>query len=183
MRWGGDLDGRTRLLVEVVDAVRAVWPDDKAVAGPDQCRPTGWTAGSTSTRRRRSPRVLADRGVDLVDVSSGGNSPDQKIAPAPGYQVPLATRIKQESGLPVAAVGLITEPQQAEQIVAAGRADAVFLGRELLRDPSFAQRAAAELGADVYWPGAVPARPPVAAGRRAPGPRRGEGLACTTWRG
>ncbi len=131
--------------------MRAVWPDDLPLLV--RISATDWVDGGLDLDETvQVARVLADRGVDLVDVSSGGNSPDQKIAPGPGYQVPLATRVKQESGLPVAAVGLITEPQQAEQIVATGQADAVFLGRELLRDPSFAQRAAAELGADVYWP-------------------------------
>jgi 2,4-dienoyl-CoA reductase-like NADH-dependent reductase (Old Yellow Enzyme family) len=149
--WGGGIEGRSRLLVEVVDAVRAVWPDDRPLLV--RISATDWVDGGLDLdQTAQVARVLADRGVDLVDVSSGGNSPDQQIAPGPGYQVPLASRVKQESGLPVAAVGLITEPRQAEQIVATGQADAVFLGRELLRDPSFAQRAAAELGADVYWP-------------------------------
>ena len=95
---------------------------------------------------------LAQRGVDLVDVSSGGNSPDQQITAGPGYQVPFATRIKSASGLLVGTVGLITEPRQAEKILADGEADAVFLARELLRNPHWAQHAAAELGADVHWP-------------------------------
>jgi len=149
--WGGDLAGRSRLLLDVVDAVRAVWPDDRPLLV--RVSATDWADGGLDLdETARVARTLADHGVDLVDVSSGGNSPEQQISPSPGYQVPLATRIKEVSGLPVAAVGLITEPEQAEQIVASGRADAVFLGRELLRDPSFAQRAAAELGADVYWP-------------------------------
>ena len=97
-------------------------------------------------------RRLADHGVDLVDVSSGGNSPDQQVTAEPGYQVPLATRVKQVSGLPVGAVGLITEPRQAEKIVADGEADVVFLARELLRNPHWPQHAAAELGAEVHWP-------------------------------
>ncbi len=78
---------------------------------------------------------LAARGVDLIDVSSGGNAATQRIPLGPGYQVPFAQRIRAEAGVPVSAVGLITEPEQAEQIVATGQADAVFLGRALLRDP------------------------------------------------
>ncbi|MCV2393127.1 NADH:flavin oxidoreductase/NADH oxidase [Actinotalea sp. M2MS4P-6] len=149
--WGGDLAGRSRLLLDVVDAVRSVWPQGKPVLV--RISATDWVDGGLDLdETERVAQSLADRGVDLVDVSSGGNSPDQQLSPSPGYQVPFATRIKEASGLPVAAVGLITDPLQAEQIVASGRADAVFLGRELLRDPSFAQRAAAELGADVYWP-------------------------------
>ncbi|MDO8121256.1 NADH:flavin oxidoreductase/NADH oxidase [Isoptericola sp. b490] len=149
--WGGDLAGRSRLLLDVVDAVRAALPDDVPLLV--RLSATDWVDGGLSVdETARVARILADHGVDLVDVSSGGNSPAQQIAPSPGYQVPFATRIREESGLPVAAVGLITEPQQAEEVVATGRADAVFLARELLRDPSFAQRAAAELGADAYWP-------------------------------
>ncbi len=149
--WGGDLAGRSRLLLDVVDAVRAVWPDDRPILV--RVSATDWADGGLDVdETTRVAAELAEHGVDLVDVSSGGNSPDQQVAVSPGYQVPFATRIRRASGLPVAAVGLITEPQQAEQILATGRADAVFLGRELLRDPSFAQRAAHELGADVYWP-------------------------------
>jgi 2,4-dienoyl-CoA reductase-like NADH-dependent reductase (Old Yellow Enzyme family) len=85
-------------------------------------------------------------------VSSGGNSPHQQVLLGPAYQVPFATRVKEVSGLPVAGVGLITEPRQAEKIVADGEADAVFLARELLRNPHWPQLAAAELGAEVRWP-------------------------------
>ena len=149
--WGGDLEGRSRLLLSVVDAVREVWPDDKPVFV--RISATDWVEGGLDLDETAEVgRLLAAHGVDLVDVSSGGNSPDQKISLEPGYQVPLAARIKEASGLPVAAVGLITEPQQAEKIVSDGEADAVFLARELLRDPNWAQRAAEALGADTYWP-------------------------------
>jgi 2,4-dienoyl-CoA reductase-like NADH-dependent reductase (Old Yellow Enzyme family) len=115
---------------------------------------TDWVEGGlTVDEVAQVATVLAGHGVDLVDVSSGGNSPDQQITSLePGYQVPFATRVARESGLPVAAVGLITEPRQAEKIVADGEADAVFLARELLRNPHWAQHAAVELGADVHWP-------------------------------
>jgi 2,4-dienoyl-CoA reductase-like NADH-dependent reductase (Old Yellow Enzyme family) len=149
--WGGDLAGRSRLLLDVVDAVRAVWPDDRPVLV--RVSATDWVEGGLDLDETTEvARTLADHGVDLIDVSSGGNSPDQQITTGPGYQVPFAARIRQASGLPVAAVGMITEPQQAEKIVGSGEADAVFLARELLRDPHFAQRAAEALGAETYWP-------------------------------
>jgi 2,4-dienoyl-CoA reductase-like NADH-dependent reductase (Old Yellow Enzyme family) len=149
--WGGGLAGRSRLLVEVVDAVRAVWPEDRPLfvrlSGSD------WVAGGLDIDEVAEVTAgLAGRGVDLVDVSSGGNSPDQQIPTGPGYQVPFAARVKQTSGLPVAAVGLITEPRQADKVLVDGEADAVFLARELLRNPHWPQLAAAELDAEVYWP-------------------------------
>ena len=97
-------------------------------------------------------RDLAGRGVDLIDVSSGGNSPEQRIAVGPGYQVPFARTVRRISGLPVAAVGLITEPVQAEQVLLEESADAVLLARALLREPSWPQRAARELRDEAYWP-------------------------------
>ncbi|WP_151084849.1 NADH:flavin oxidoreductase/NADH oxidase [Nocardioides cynanchi] len=149
--YGGDLAGRSRLLLEVVDAVREVWPDDQPLFV--RLSATDWVSGGLDVADTAEvATLLAGRGVDLVDVSSGGNSPDQQITVEPGYQVPFAARIRQTSGLPVGAVGLITEPQQAEKILADGEADAVFLARELLRDPHWAQRAAETLGADTYWP-------------------------------
>ncbi len=148
--YGGDLNGRSRLLREVVDAVRAVWPDDKPLLV--RLSATDWVDGGlTVDEVAEVARDLKGRGVDLIDVSSGGNSPDQKIAVGPGYQVPFARTVREVSGLPVGAVGLITEPQQAETILADGSADAVFLARALLREPSWPQRAADELGDDVYW--------------------------------
>jgi 2,4-dienoyl-CoA reductase-like NADH-dependent reductase (Old Yellow Enzyme family) len=95
---------------------------------------------------------LKERGVDLIDVSSGGISPEQQIPVGPGYQVNLAGEVRRISGLPVSAVGLITEPAQAETILRDGSADAVMLARALLRNPSWPQQAAYELGAEVYWP-------------------------------
>jgi len=152
--WGGDLAGRSRLLVEVVDAVRDVWPDDRPLFV--RLSATDWVAGGlVADEVAEVAARLAERGVDLVDVSSGGLSPDQQVETAPGYQVSFATRVREVSGLPVAAVGLITEPRQAEKIVADGEADAVLLARELLRNPHWAQQAAAELGAPddaVRWP-------------------------------
>ncbi len=97
-------------------------------------------------------RWLADLGVDLIDTSSGGLSPEQQIPVGPGYQVPLAARIRAEAGVATSAVGLILTGAQAEQVLLDGAADAVMLGRPLLRDPAWPQHAALELGADPPWP-------------------------------
>jgi 2,4-dienoyl-CoA reductase-like NADH-dependent reductase (Old Yellow Enzyme family) len=149
--WGRDLAGRSRLLLDVVDAVREVWPDDRPLFV--RVSATDWVDGGLDVDDvAQVASRLAGRGVDLVDVSTGGLSPDQQVTSGPGYQVPFATRIKEASGLPVGSVGLITEPRQAEKILEDGHADAVFVGRELLRNPHWPQLAAAELGADVYWP-------------------------------
>jgi len=113
---------------------------------------TDWVPGGLEAEEVGAvARNLAGHGVDLVDVSSGGNSRDQQIATGPGYQVPFARSIRELSGLPVAAVGLIADPAQAEQIVADESADAVMLARAVLREPNWPQRAAHELGAEVYW--------------------------------
>ncbi|NGO78226.1 NADH:flavin oxidoreductase/NADH oxidase [Streptomyces sp. YC504] len=150
--YGGSFDNRTRFALEVVDAVREVWPADKPlffrISATDWLDEGGWTADDTV----RFASILNDHGVDLLDVSTGGLAPKVTIPVGPSYQVPFATRVKEEAGLPVAAVGLITEVEQAEKIVSNGEADAVLLGRELLRNPSFARLAARELGADVHVP-------------------------------
>ncbi|MFE2643415.1 NADH:flavin oxidoreductase/NADH oxidase [Streptomyces nigra] len=150
--YGGSYENRTRLALEVVDAVRAVWPQDKPlffrISATDWLGEDGWTDEDTV----RLAADLQAHGVDLLDVSTGGNSPSAKIPVGPGYQVPFAARVKTETPLPVAAVGLITEAEQAEKILANGEADAILLGRELLRNPSFARHAARELGGEVSVP-------------------------------
>ncbi|GLV74333.1 NADH:flavin oxidoreductase/NADH oxidase [Streptomyces hygroscopicus] len=150
--YGGSFDNRVRFALEVVDAVRAVWPEELPlffrVSATDWLEENGWTPDDTV----RLAALLKEQGVDLLDVSSGGNAPHVRIPLGPGYQVPFAARVRRETGLPVAAVGLITEPEQAEKIITNGEADAVLLGRELLRDPYFARRAAAELGGEVHTP-------------------------------
>ncbi|MFI7342873.1 NADH:flavin oxidoreductase/NADH oxidase [Streptomyces sp. NPDC050085] len=151
--YGGSYENRTRFALEVTDAVRAVWPDELPlffrISATDWLEDgEGWSADDTV----RFATELQAHGVDLIDVSTGGNASGVRIPVGPGYQVPFAARIRAEAGVPVAAVGLITEPQQAEKIVADGEADAVLLGRELLRDPSFARHAARELGGDVHVP-------------------------------
>ncbi|WP_328908736.1 NADH:flavin oxidoreductase/NADH oxidase [Streptomyces sp. NBC_00234] len=150
--YGGSFENRTRFALEVVDAVRAVWPEelplffrisatDWLTENADDER-EGWTGDDTV----RFARELRAHGVDLLDVSTGGLAPRASIPVGPGYQVPFAERVRAEAGLPVAAVGLITDPVQADKILADNRADAVLLGRELLRDPYFARNAARELG-------------------------------------
>ncbi|MET9856291.1 NADH:flavin oxidoreductase/NADH oxidase [Streptomyces sp. NPDC006450] len=150
--YGGSFENRTRLALEVVDAVRAVWPEELPlffrISATDWLEEDGWTADETV----RLAGLLEEHGVDLLDVSTGGLAPGVTIPVGPGYQVPFAARVKAETTLPVAAVGLITEPEQAEKILANGEADAVLLGRELLRDPFWARRAAAELGAELRTP-------------------------------
>ncbi|MER7728710.1 NADH:flavin oxidoreductase/NADH oxidase [Streptomyces sp. NPDC096323] len=156
--YGGSYDNRVRFALQVVDAVRAVWPADLPVffriSATDwltenaEDEREGWTADETV----RLAGELQAHGVDLLDVSTGGNAPRARIATGPGYQVPFAERVKRETSLPVAAVGLITDPQQAEKILAAGSADAVLLGRELLRNPSWAQYAARELSGVAHAP-------------------------------
>ncbi len=149
--YGGDFAGRTRLTREVVAAVRAVLPDAMPllvrISATDWVE-GGWTADETVELARQ----LRSLGVDLVDCSSGGLVPYAKVPVAPGYQVGFAERVRREAGVATAAVGMITTPAQAAGIVAEGRADLVLLARELLRDPHFPLRAAAELKAEGPWP-------------------------------
>jgi 2,4-dienoyl-CoA reductase-like NADH-dependent reductase (Old Yellow Enzyme family) len=150
--YGGDFAGRARLPLEVVEAVRAAWPAELPLSV--RISASDWVEGGWSLEDSVAfASRLGPLGVDLVDCSSGGNSPAQQIPLAPGYQVPFAAAIRERAGIATAAVGLITEPQQAEDILRAGEADVVLLGRESLRDPSWPLRAAAELGADFdAWP-------------------------------
>jgi 2,4-dienoyl-CoA reductase-like NADH-dependent reductase (Old Yellow Enzyme family) len=150
--YGGSFDNRVRFALEVVDAVRAVWPEELPlffrISATDWLEEGGWTPDDTV----RFASLLKEHGVDLLDVSSGGNAAGVRIPTGPGYQVPFAARVKAETDLPVAAVGLITDAEQAEKILANGEADSVLLGRELLRNPSWARHAARELGGEVHVP-------------------------------
>ena len=150
-RWGGSFDARLRLCLDVVDAVRAAWPDDLPVfvriSSTDWVE-GGWTVEDSVSLARR----LRERGADLIDCSSGGNVPHATIPLGPGYQVPFAERVRADAGIPTAAVGLITTPDQADAIVREGRADAVFLARQLLRDPYWPLHAAQALGVPIDWP-------------------------------
>ncbi|WP_375424458.1 NADH:flavin oxidoreductase/NADH oxidase [uncultured Friedmanniella sp.] len=142
--YGGGFENRTRFLIEVVDAVRAVWPVGKPVLV--RLSATDWTDGGWALADSvRLSALLKEHGVDLVDTSTGGNVPAD-IPVGPNYQVPFAATIRAEAGLPTGAVGLIATPQQAEEVLGAGEADVVLLARAALREPSWPLRAAAELG-------------------------------------
>ncbi len=142
--WGGSFENRTRIVIEVVDAVRAVWPDDKPLFV--RLSATDWAKGGWDVEQTtRLAGILKDHGVDVIDVSSGGAVAEQQIVAGPGYQVPFAHEVS-TAGLPVATVGLITEPAQAEAILADGSADAVMLARAAIREPAWPLRAAHELG-------------------------------------
>jgi len=149
--YGGTFDNRVRFCLEVVDAVRRVWVDSRPLFVRISC--TDWTEGGWDIDQAvELCRRLKSHGVDLVDCSSGGNVATAAIPLSPGYQVPLAERIRRDTGIPTGAVGLITTSAQADEIVREGRADCVFLARELLRDPYWPLRAARELGHLAAWP-------------------------------
>ncbi len=149
--WGGPLEHRMRLTLEVVRAVREAVGQDVPVLV--RISASDWTEGGWSGEDSVVlARALAEAGADLVDSSSGGAVPRADIPVGPGYQVPLAEQVRTGGALPVGAVGMITEPEQAEAILAQGRADLVLLGRELLRDPYWPSRAIEALGADGGWP-------------------------------
>ena len=148
--WGGDFNGRSRLAREVVSAVRQAIPDDVPLC--IRVSHTDWLKGGWDTAETVAlARNLKTRGVDLVDVSSGGLLPAE-IPIGPGYQVPGAAAVRAGSGLPVAAVGMITTPRQARDILARGEADMILLARELLRQPYWPLQAAAELGRTAALP-------------------------------
>lgn len=151
--WGGDLEGRSRYLREIIAAIREVWPEDKPLFA--RLSATDWTeGGNTPEEVTELARIIGPLGVDLVDVSSGGSIGRPVIPVGPGYQVPLA-RVVRTSGMPVGAVGMISSPQQAESILVDGAADVVFIGRAGLREPGWPQRAAHELGLnwrDAHYP-------------------------------
>jgi 2,4-dienoyl-CoA reductase-like NADH-dependent reductase (Old Yellow Enzyme family) len=151
--YGGGFEGRTRLLLETVAAVRGAWPDELPLLvriSATDWLPGGWDIEESVELARR----LRGLGVDLVDCSSGGLAPGAAIPLAPGYQVPFAERIRREAEIATGAVGLITGPAQADAILREGRADLVLLARQLLREPSWPLRAAHELGRDTaeLWP-------------------------------
>ncbi|WP_394835964.1 NADH:flavin oxidoreductase/NADH oxidase [Pendulispora rubella] len=149
--WGGDFEGRARLPLEVVSAVRDAWPAQLPLFV--RISATDWVEGGWDLPESiRFAACLRERGVDLVDCSSGGSAPDAKIPVTPGYQVPFARAIRQEARIATGAVGLITEAAQANDIVQSGSADAVLLARALLNDPNWALHAAHALGVDVPWP-------------------------------
>ncbi|KZC18599.1 MULTISPECIES: NADH:flavin oxidoreductase/NADH oxidase [Rhodanobacter] len=151
-RYGGSFENRTRLVREVIVAVREVWPAELPLwlrlSATDWMDEGGWDIGQSVELARQ----LKPLGVDLIDVSSGGLLPHAKIPLGPGYQVPFAAQVRREAGVATGAVGLITGAEQAAQIVANGQADVVLIARESLRDPYFPRRAAQRLGAKIDAP-------------------------------
>ena len=149
--YGGSFANRTRLVLQVIDAVRAAWPVHLPllvrISATDWAE-GGWTVDESVELARQFP----EHGVDLVDVSSGGQVPNAQIPVGPGYQVGFAARIRREAGIPAAAVGMITDPAQANAIVTDGEADMVLLARGFLRDPYWPLNAAAALDDQASWP-------------------------------
>jgi 2,4-dienoyl-CoA reductase-like NADH-dependent reductase (Old Yellow Enzyme family) len=149
--YGGSFQNRTRILLEVVVAVRAAWPAHLPLFV--RISATDWADGGWSPDDSvELAKLLRQHGVDLVDASSGGMIPNARIPAGPGFQVPFAARIRKEAEIPTAAVGLITDPAQANAIIANGEADIVLLAREMLRDPYWAVHAAATLEEPASWP-------------------------------
>jgi 2,4-dienoyl-CoA reductase-like NADH-dependent reductase (Old Yellow Enzyme family) len=149
--YGGALENRLRFPLEVFDAVRAAFPADRPVGV--RISATDWAPGGWDLEQSLAfASALKERGIDFIHVSSGGVTPAQQIPLKAGYQVPFAAAIKRETGLPTIAVGLITEPEHAEAIVAEGEADMIALARGILYDPHWPWHAAAKLGAQVWAP-------------------------------
>jgi len=149
--YGGNFENRTRLLLEITRSVRKVWPETLPLMV--RISATDWTSeGWQPADSVALSRLLKTEGVDLIDCSSGGIIPGVKIPLEPNYQVFLAEQIKKEAQIPAGAVGLITGAHQAEAIVAEGKADLVFIAREMLRDPNLPMHAAKALGVDIKWP-------------------------------
>ena len=149
--YGGSFENRIKLLVEIVEAVQTVWPNKYPlfvrISATDWIE-DGWKIEDSIALAK----ILKQKGVDLIDCSTGGNVPHVKIPLKPGYQVEFAEAVKKEAGIMTGAVGLITSAEQAEEILNSGQADVVLFARELLRDPYFALHAAQQLGVDVDWP-------------------------------
>ena len=150
-QFGGSFDNRIRFPLAVVSRVRAVWPSPLPMFV--RISATDWVEGGWSLADSvELARRLKALGVDLIDCSSAGAVPDAKVPVGPGYQAPLAAAVRKEAGIPTGAVGMVTSPEQAEQILATGQADAVLLARELLRNPYWPLVAARRLGASLDWP-------------------------------
>jgi 2,4-dienoyl-CoA reductase-like NADH-dependent reductase (Old Yellow Enzyme family) len=149
--YGGPFENRTRLLREIVSALRAVLPESMPLFV--RISSTDWKEGGWDIEQSvELARRLKPMGVDLLDCSSGGNVPDAKIPMGPGYQVPFAERIRREAGVLTGAVGMITNPQQADEIIRGGKADLVLIAREFLRDPYLPLHAAQALENETTWP-------------------------------
>ena len=149
--YGGSFENRIRLLLEIISAVQEVWPQNLPLLV--RISATDWAEGGWNIEEAvKLSALLKQAGVDLIDCSSGGLVPYAKIPFGPGYQVAFAERIKKETGILTGAVGMITEAQQAEDILANGQADLILIARASLRDPYFALHAARILGDDITWP-------------------------------
>jgi 2,4-dienoyl-CoA reductase-like NADH-dependent reductase (Old Yellow Enzyme family) len=154
-QYGGSIENRMRFPLEVFEAVRAAFPEDRPVGV--RVSSSDWVEGGWDIEQTIAfARELKARGADWIDASSGGVSFEQKVQPGPGYQVQFAEAVRQATGMPTIAVGLITDPRQAEAIIAGGKADMIALGRAMLYDPRWPWHAAAELGAATdappqYW--------------------------------
>jgi len=149
--YGGSFENRSRIVREVVNKIRRVWPERLPLF--IRISATDWVQGGWDAEQAvELARGLRPLGVDLVDCSSGGNIADAKVPMAPGYQVPFAERIRREAGILTGAVGMITEARQADDIIRNGQADLVLMAREMLRDPYWPLHAAAQLGESISWP-------------------------------
>ena len=149
--YGGTFENRIRFLLEIIDSIHKVWPADLPIFV--RISATDWVEeGWTEADSIALAKILKTKDIDLIDCSTGGNVAGVKIAIKPLYQLGFATIIKKESGILTGAVGLITTSAEAENIIASGEADLVFMAREFLRDPQFPLRAAQELNAEVAWP-------------------------------
>lgn len=148
--YGGSFENRTRLLLEVLEAVQSEWSADLPLF--IRISATDWAEGGWNIEESvQLSKIVKEKGVDLIDVSSGGLVSHQQIPLGPNYQVPFAERIKKETGILTGAVGLITQANQAEAIIASGQADLVLFARESLRNPNLALDFAKELGVDIQW--------------------------------
>ncbi|RYF19722.1 MAG: NADPH dehydrogenase NamA [Flavobacteriales bacterium] len=148
--YGGSFENRIRLLMETVEAVKEVWPSENPLFV--RISATDWAEGGWNLEESvKLSALLKENGVDVIDTSSGGLTLAQQIPLSAGYQVQFAEAVKNETEVTTGAVGLITEAQQAEEILQAGKADLIFLARQLLRDPYFPLHAARELGDDIKW--------------------------------
>jgi 2,4-dienoyl-CoA reductase-like NADH-dependent reductase (Old Yellow Enzyme family) len=149
--YGGSFDNRIRALLEAIEAVRSEWPLDRPLLV--RISATDWADGGWDLEQAVAlASILKFRAVDLIDCSSGGLVPYQQIPVGPGYQAPFAERIRRETGVPTGAVGMITEPAQADAIIRSGQADIVLLARQMLRDPYWPMHAAEALGHTASWP-------------------------------
>jgi 2,4-dienoyl-CoA reductase-like NADH-dependent reductase (Old Yellow Enzyme family) len=148
--YGGSLENRMRYPLEVFEAVRRAWPDERPLGV--RVSALDWVDGGLTIEEViQFCRELKGRGCDFADITSGGLHPDQKIAVGPGYQVPLAARIRKDADIPVMAVGMINDAQQAENIVESGQADMIAMARGMMWDPRWAWHAAEALGADTPY--------------------------------